>query len=195
MFFYGAHTVRVLSHLLQAACHHAVENGFHVQYLPMAEVLDLPPLAICDGLEQFDLVCVDDIDHCYANESWQEALFNLFNELKERKCLFACSSHSSPSELNIPLADLRSRLLSSAVFQVQPLSDTGLKNALIQRALSRGLEMSEDVANFIILRSPRDSKFLFGLLDELDRLSLQEQRKLTAPFVRQVLIDGGIMEG
>jgi DnaA family protein len=47
--------------------------------------------------------------------------------------------------------------------------------------------LPDEVANFIIQRVPRDMNALFNLLDRLDRASLQEKRKLTIPFVKQVL--------
>ncbi len=48
------------SHLLQAACRRADEQGRRAAYLPLAMVTELAP-AVLDGLEQMDLVCLDDI--------------------------------------------------------------------------------------------------------------------------------------
>jgi DnaA family protein len=55
------------------------------------------------------------------------------------------------------------------------------------RATARGMEMNDEVANFIINRSSRSAKELFSLLDVLDRKSLADKRKLTIPFVREVI--------
>ena len=59
--------------------------------------------------------------------------------------------------------------------------------ALQLRAKGRGMEMSDEVAKFILSRAPRDTNDLFHLLDHLDDASLQQQRKLTIPFVKDVL--------
>ena len=58
--------------------------------------------------------------------------------------------------------------------------------ALRMRAKARGMEMSAEVAQFILNRAPRDMNDLFDLLERLDVVSLQEQRKLTIPFVKHV---------
>jgi DnaA family protein len=57
-------------------------------------------------------------------------------------------------------------------------------------AEQRGLELSDEVANFLLRRLPRDMHTLCSFLDELDIASLTAQRKLTVPFVRGVLGGG-----
>jgi regulatory inactivation of DnaA Hda protein len=58
---------------------------------------------------------------------------------------------------------------------------------MIARAAARGMEMPADVATYILSRASRDTAELFTLLNRLDDASLQEQRKLTIPFVKSVL--------
>lgn len=176
-----------LSHLLQASCHHLVEHKFSAQYLPIAELLSYPAADVCEGLERCDLVGVDDIDAIQGHTDWQRALFNLFNRLRENQGRFICASHFSPAALPVDLPDLKSRLLSGASFQVQALDEAGLVQAFKARAEDRGLEINDDVTQFIFSRLPRSTHFLFGFLDELDRKSLAEKRKVTVPFVRDVL--------
>ena len=59
--------------------------------------------------------------------------------------------------------------------------------ALQLRAASRGLELTEEVAAYLLRRCPRDLVTLFALLDQLDTASLAAQRRLTIPFVRQFI--------
>jgi len=49
------------------------------------------------------------------------------------------------------------------------------------------LELTDEVAQYILHRAPRDMKELFLTLKRLDHVSLAEQRRLTIPFVKQVL--------
>lgn len=174
-----------LSHLLQAACNNAAKNNLVVQYLPINLLTDYPSESICEGLEQLNLICVDDIDFPMTH-AWELALFNLYNRARETGCIFISASHSSPAELDICLPDLKSRLLSGAVFKVQELNDESLMAALRDRAGERGLAMGEDVAKFILSRTQRDASAIFALLDQLDKRSIAEQRRLTIPFVREV---------
>jgi DnaA family protein len=102
-----------------------------------------------------------------------------------RKLLVA--AEHSPRELAINLEDLRSRLQWGVTYQVHNLSDDDKQQALQLRARARGLELNDEVAQFIIQRLPRDTNELFWQLQRLDHASLAEQRKLTIPFVKKVL--------
>ncbi|MFL0809986.1 MAG: DnaA regulatory inactivator Hda [Agarilytica sp.] len=176
-----------LTHLLQAACHYAHQNKMSVQYLPVREIRGYAAEDICEGLEATQLVCLDGLELICGNPSWETSLFHLFNQLRDRGHSLLMSTHSSPSELDIQLADLKSRILGSVVYQVQNLDDLGKQEALIMRASARGLHMSEDIAKYIMQRSSRNMNDLFMLLNRLDECSLQQQRRLTIPFVKEVL--------
>lgn len=176
-----------LTHLLQAVCHKAAEQQRLVQYLPMADVRGYDASELCDGLEEMDIVCLDGIEHICGNRHWEHAVFHLFNRLRDHGKSLLISSHTSPPSLPILLADLKSRLLGCVVYHIESLADNGKVEALRMRAAVRGFELSEDVANFIIKRASRDTVALFHMLNQLDDASLQEKRKLTIPFVKEIL--------
>ena len=73
------------------------------------------------------------------------------------------------------------------MLQLRGLDDQGKAEALRLQARQRGMDMPEEVAGYLLRRSPRDMTALFALLDTLDQASLAAQRKLTVPFVREVL--------
>jgi DnaA family protein len=85
------------------------------------------------------------------------------------------------------LPDLKSRLSLLPAFQVNVLSDQQRVEALQLRAGHRGLELPDETAGFLLNRSRRDMASLYELLDKLDLEALRAQRRLTIPFVRQVL--------
>jgi len=174
------------SHLLQAACLRFEQRGESAVYLPLAEVVEYGP-ALLDNLEQCELVCLDDLDAVAGRSDWEEALFHLFNRLRDsgRRLLLAASS--SPRELPVQLADLQSRLTLALVFQLQSLSDEDKLRALQLRASRRGLHLSDEVGRFILTRGERSMSALFDLLERLDQASLQAQRKLTIPFLKETL--------
>ena len=93
----------------------------------------------------------------------------------------------SPAVLGIVLADLHSRLAGSLVLYLRPLRDEDKAAALRLQARQRGMEMSAEVGVYLLRRCPRDMAALFSLLDVLDRATLAAQRKLTVPFVKEVL--------
>lgn len=176
-----------LTHLLQAVCHEVWGRKRSVQYLPLREMIGFSAEDICDGLEEAEYICLDGIDQICGIKEWERALFHLYNNIKDAGHYLLISSHTSPPSLPIVLADLRSRVLGCLRYHIESLTDSGKQTALIRRAAARGLELPEDVARFILSRASRDTNELFYMLNTLDEASLQHQRKLTIPFVKDVL--------
>ncbi|MES2603524.1 MAG: DnaA/Hda family protein, partial [Pseudomonadota bacterium] len=85
------------------------------------------------------------------------------------------------------LPDLRSRLQLALIYEVHELSDAGKAAALVERAQQRGIELKEDVVNFIMARNQRNMHDLSAMLDRLDQQALAEQRRITIPFVKSCM--------
>ena len=58
---------------------------------------------------------------------------------------------------------------------------------LRQRASRRGLGMDDAAIDWLLRRTDRDLSSLTDLLDRLDRESLAAKRRITVPFLRDVL--------
>jgi len=174
------------SHLLQAACQLAAEHQRTVAYLPMTELAELSP-EVFDGLEQMSLVCIDDVQLIVGNPRWDEALFHFYNRVRDAGGRLLVVANTTPSALKTQLPDLESRLAWGPVMQLVELNDAGKIAALQLRAKGRGFDLPGDVAQFLMRRSARDMASLFVLLDRLDEASLVQQRKLTIPFVRDLI--------
>lgn len=174
------------SHLLQATCE---RFGDRAAYLPLAD-LDAAGPALLEGLDSRQLVCIDDVDSVAGDEPWERALFLLCNGLIDAGHHLVVSAAAAPRESGIALADLRSRLQRLATFHIRGLDEASRMEALQLRASHRGLELPADTARFLMARSRRDMRSLYELLDKLDLEALRAQRKLTIPFVRDVLQAG-----
>lgn len=170
------------SHLLQAVCHH-----FDGQYLPLAELISYQPEWVLDGLELQPRVCIDQLQAIEASPQWQHALFHFYNRYIEGGGQLIVAAQSSPFQLGVVLEDLRSRLASGITMHLSPYSETERVEVLTFRARCRGLELSEEVAQFLLARIPRSLRSIMDALDRLDATSMTEQRKLTIPFVKQTL--------
>ncbi|WP_133406795.1 DnaA inactivator Hda [Parashewanella tropica] len=175
------------THLLHAACAHANENDRTSFYIPLGIHASISP-DLFEGLEAVNLVCIDDIDAIAGNPIWEEAVFDLFNRVADSKesCLIVSSSKPL-KEANFLLQDLASRLQWGLNYQLLPLEDTDKLSALQRRAEMRGLQLSEDVGKFLLNRLQRDLRTLFDVLDKLDKASMVHQRKLTIPFIKEML--------
>ena len=177
------------SHLLQAVCAHAHESGRRPLYLPLDRVMSLGPHAL-EGLERCDIACVDDVQMAAGKADWETAIFGLYNRAFEAGSTLVVAADSSPAGAGFALPDLRSRLASGLVYQLRPLNEQNRLDALRLRADRRGLSLPEETAAFLMKRHPRDLRSLFELLDSLDQASLAAQRRLTIPFVKDVLRAG-----
>jgi DnaA family protein len=187
LFLYGSSGVGK-THLLQALCARANEQQ-PASYLPLRELHALGP-ELLSGADQMRLVCVDDAGLVAQHADWNRALFNLYRELEERGGKLVLADEQPPASIDWALRDLSSRVLAGTVLRLQPLSEPEQIIALRMHAEQRGLELSDEVANFLLRRLPRDMHSLCNFLDELDVASLTAQRKLTVPFVREVLGGG-----
>jgi len=176
------------SHLLQASCNLAAKDRHTVCYLTQAEILG-QATDIFDGLEQIELICLDDIDTWLIDETWENALFDLINRVRENHSRLMLTSAHSPEENFVKLPDLRSRLSWGPVFHLQGLSDKEKFQALSYRARQNGLALPENVADYLMQRYPRDMFGLFERLAVLDKASMAMQRRLTIPLVKSVFVE------
>lgn len=192
------------SHLLQAACQEAFDLGLTAVYIPFKKMMNFST-SLLDELEKVPLVCLDDIQYVSHNLGWEEALFHFYNRIREQNqaangnlnqhgqfqhpCRLIVSANASPLQINMSLADLKSRLSSGLTYQLHLMTDEQKLEALQLRAQCRGLELNRVVAQFLLSHCPRNMQKLFEILEKLDQASLAEQRRLTIPFVKQILKD------
>lgn len=177
------------SHLLHATVALATANKQQVIYLPLAEFEQIEePRALLDGLEQFDLICLDDIDSVLSSPEWCFQLFGLINQVTDSATSRLVMTAKQPAkQVTTALADLHSRLQWATGYQLSVLTDDDKANALSLRANWRGLQLPADVAQFMLHRLGRDMAQLMRCLNELDKASIAQQRRLTIPFVKQIL--------
>jgi len=174
-----------LSHLLYAACHYIHQQGKSAVYLPLQP--DAAKLALLEGVEQLTLVCWDNVETVAGDARWEEALFHSYNRIQASKGRLLIASHTPIAQAGWRLPDLASRLLAGNVFTVVPLGDEEKLKALQKRAQLRGLHLSSEVGGYLLQHVSRDMPALLAYLDRLDTASLASQRRLTIPFIKQVL--------
>jgi len=174
------------THLLQAACQHITQRGGSSVYLPMIQLNSLSP-EILEGLEQLDLVCVDDIQAIVKISAWEIALFHLFNRLKDHHIPLLMTAPVRPDELGLNLPDLVSRLFWGGIFELHPLDDITKIKILQQHAQNIGITLTQEVADYLLQHCSRDLQTLMQWLQQLDYISLAQRKKITLPLVRHLL--------
>ena len=173
------------THLLQAICAAAAER-MRAGYVPLAQVASLG-VGVLEGLRQLECLCLDDID-CVAGEAaWERAIFALLRESEECGGRLILAAQAPPALVSWALADLGSRCAAGTVLQLRLLDEEERHAALQLRARLRGLELPDETWQWLQRRFPRDMRTLYELLDTLDEAALAAQRRLTVPFIREVL--------
>jgi len=174
------------SHLITAAAKEADENGHAVAYIPLDHASELSP-GILANIEQMELICLDDIHAIAGIPVWEEALFHLFNRTREQAVNLIVTANCGPSSLQITLPDLVSRLTSGVSYRLTPLDDETKLELLVNQAKKYGMELTTDSARYILKNYSRDTKSLLTFMGQLDRESMAAQRKLTIPFIRNLI--------
>lgn len=172
-----------LTHILQACTRLAQASGRSARFWSLTDSLQ-PDIEDLAGVQ---LLCVDDVHLVAGKPDLQEELFDTFNRLRDQGSQMIFASHLAPQGLVVELADLRSRLLSGPVYQMQPLDDQDKVRVLQLQADRLGLQLSEEVAVYLVNHSPRNLGDLIKLLGRLDTESLAQQRRLTIPFIKPFL--------
>jgi DnaA family protein len=170
------------SHLLQALCAQTAQAA----YLPLALLRELGP-GVLSGSQSHAAVAIDDLDAIAGDARWERELFVLFNDCAAQGTRLIVAARQPAMASGVQLPDLRSRLASMPHFALHPLTETQQREALRLRAGLRGIELPDDALQYLQRHCARDMTRLHGLLDRLDLAALQEQRRLTIPFIRQVL--------
>jgi DnaA family protein len=176
------------THLLSALQLQASELGINAYLLNHESSMD-EWRACADVLIENNqapgLLCIDDIDH--LSEFAQGALFRLHNLIREASHQYLITtSLAAASHLQIR-EDLKTRLVWGLVFQMHALSDSEKLQALEQAAAERGLQISSEVAPWLLKHFHRDMPSLMSLLEALDQYSLETKRAITLPLLKEML--------
>ncbi|MEM9243267.1 MAG: DnaA regulatory inactivator Hda [Pseudomonadota bacterium] len=181
------------THLLQACCHQSHHDGRRVFYLSFNKIDDFMP-ELLENVDAFSLICLDDVDLLnkvadkHRARDWEIAIFNLYNRLQDNNDSKLIVAAGKPArQLDFSLKDLTSRLQSGVVFEVKPLAETSKRDALKNYAQQHGFELPGKTIDFLLRHQKRDMQTLMQTLTRLEQASLSYQRRLTVPFVKEVL--------
>lgn len=174
------------THLALALCATSEDAGRRAAYLPLIAANGRLGDAL-DALEGNDVVALDGLEAIAGNRDDEIALFNFHNRARSSGVNVLYAARSMPDQLGLVLPDLNSRLAQCHRALLNVLDDDGRAAVLRDRAQRRGLLLEEAAIDWLLARMGRDLVGLIALLDRLDRESLAAQRRITVPFLRQVL--------
>jgi DnaA family protein len=171
------------THLLQAACREATASGRRAMYVALPAVSP----EILSDLEHVDVLAVDDLHAVAGDLKWEQALFVILNAFLGRSGGLVLAATAPAAQCGFRLADLASRGAGAVTYRLAPLDDAERAAALRIHAAARGLTLDAAAADFLLTRVARDMGVLTTWLARLDRASLTAQRRLTIPFIRELM--------
>jgi DnaA family protein len=179
------------THLLIAACRRAEQLGLRTRFYPgrndKPDTDTAPRPSLVPDDDGVDLIAIDDIGQLAGDDVSERVLMQIYEQRHRRNTRLIVAGSLPPPQLGLRLADVATRLSAEYVFRLQGLSDTGKAQAMTLRAERRGLQLDNDVIQYILARLPRDNVTMFRLLDAIDERSLQKQRRITIPLVKELL--------
>lgn len=174
------------SHLLHACCDSAFNQHTSSFYLDLSAPTSADPV-LFTGLENFEIVCMDNIDALAGLTEWELGFFNFFNLHRDSKHRLILSASRSPRSLLFTLPDLQTRMNWGLSLKIKPHDDDDKIAALTHKAQHMGFEIAPQAARFLLTHYDRNPTSLWSMLDKLDTASLAAKRKLTIPFLKQIL--------
>ena len=126
----------------------------------------------------------DDVDG--LDDAAQIALFNRINDARAGRGHVLAAGLAQPRHLSLR-ADLKSRLAWGLAFEIRTLTDNDKRAALLAHANARGMNVNTELLDYLMTYVRRDMPTLTGIVDALDRYSLETKRAVTLPLVRDLL--------
>ena len=185
VFIYGAKNIGK-TYLLQAICNYYSSDSRSSLYIPLIDVKSYDT-AIIDNVSSLDLVCVDDLDQIANNSEWEVALFNLINSSLNTECRLIFSANFQHKTLQFDLPDLESRIKKLNSFEMTPVQDIYLKEALLYISEFRSINLGEKEIKYLLGYTKRNLSDLVSIIERLDSLSMELKRKITIPLIKDYL--------
>lgn len=174
------------SHLLQSCCHYAQGYEQSSFYFDLARFRRHTPAIFLD-LDDYDVVCIDNVDWIIGQIKWEHALSAFMQRHYERGHRLILSATNLPNHIMLKTSDVKASLSWGLMVQLKTLVNTNTVDALIFRADAMGLEISPQVGRFLMIQHKNEIEALWHLLAKLDRATLAAKRRLTIPFLKQLL--------
>jgi len=171
------------SYLLQAICNDFSNSNNSTIYIPMQKAINLEP-SILEGINDLNLICLDDIDLISNQRDWELALFNLINECYEKDCFLLLSGSIDKLEV---FPDLISRIKKMEVLRLKALDDDELLRATQAISKNLNIEISDKNMNYLINNSRRDIKTVFRTLSQLEKESLERKKSIGLNLIKEVI--------
>jgi chromosomal replication initiation ATPase DnaA len=117
----------------------------------------------------------------------EAALFHLFNALKNNGGHLLLTGETAPSRWSLTLPDLKSRLATAVIGELQPPDDALLKGLVSKLFQDYQVEVKEGVIAFVISRIERSFHEVTDVVEALNTEAMRRSSAVTIPLARDIL--------
>jgi len=196
LFLYGSSGLGK-THLLHAVCHQVLGEGSGevIELLSCEEFVNRFIHAIEEGAvagfqSQFrgaDLLVIDDVQFLSEREHSQEEFFHTFNALYNNGKQIILSSDSPPAEIPAVEARLVSRFNWGLVARIDPPSFETRVAILKKKADLRGVELADEVAEYVARHVQANIRELEGTLTTIYAMAMTERQPISLALAQRAL--------
>lgn len=122
-----------------------------------------------------------------AESSSAETMFNAWNRSQESHVPLLLISRWQPSEWNVSLPDLQSRLGAALLLEIAPPDDEMIEQLLQKQLVDRGAVISIDALSYVKRRIERSYVAIEKFARAANALALAENAPVNLALVRKVL--------
>ncbi len=142
-----------------------------------------------ESIDRFDriAVAIEDADIALGDRVAEEAMFLLHNLVLAQKQPLLITTSVSPAHWNAVLPDLQSRIQGAVMASLSEPDDQLLSAVMIKQFADRQIIVDSEIILYLTGRIERSFASVRKIVDQVDRLSLAEGRRITKALVRQVL--------
>ena len=142
-----------------------------------------------------DLFLIDDIQFIAGRDSTQEEFFHTFNKLYEEHKQIVMTSDRKPSDMATLEDRLRTRFEWGLIMDIQPPDYETRMAILLNKAHSLGLELPQDVCNYIALNVTNNVRQIEGTVKKILAYRDLNDMPLDLPNVSRAIDDMFKSEG
>lgn len=156
----------------------------------LLDATSFPRTDLQQVLEETPNIILHQLHLLLGDRESEEKLFHLYNRyigLNEKRHVLM-TSRLSPSQEEIVIPDLRSRIMGSRIIRIRNPDDTMLMQVLGKQLTDKGFQPSEDLLQYAVNMMERSWTMPKKLADILNRISLDQKSKLTRKMVREGIL-------
>tara|TARA_B100000614_G_C14560027_1_gene496894 strand:+ start:4246 stop:4947 length:702 start_codon:yes stop_codon:yes gene_type:complete len=138
-------------------------------------------------ISDINYLILDDFEVLLEKDNSEDLLFYYINEFILANKSVLISTIKPIEDINFTKNDLKSRLKSNLIFNIKEISDEEKIRVVKKITEDIGWTIEENVCQYIMNHYQRDLFFLCNVLKSLDKNSLVLKRRVTIPFVKNII--------